>query len=119
MGFEIAPGACALVLPNLSLVESSKCSGAFSYKSLPSPPRHVPESKNVCAFYSLKESEGKVCQPLGHLQAVPRKKAPLSSIPIGSFPGTISLKAPQTLQGRKQNKVIPVFIDEKTEASII
>lgn len=58
-------------------------------------------------------------QPLGHVQAVHRKGAPISRAAIGSFPGTFSLKAPKTLQGREQSKVLPIFINEGTEANAI
>lgn len=119
LGFEVATGACALGLPNLSLVEAQSARMHFHVNPHLLHLGMFLKAWMYVIFTVWKIQRVRSCQPLGHIQALPRKKAPIPSIPIVSFPGTISLNAPQTLQGRKQNKVILVFIDEKTEASTI
>lgn len=52
----------------------------------------------------------KPSQPLGHIQEVPMKRAPISL-------STFSLRTSKTLKGWDQGRVILVIIDGETEAN--
>lgn len=81
----------------------------FHVNPSPFPPSKGPENMHVIVTI-LMIGKIKPSQPLGHIQEVHMKRAPISL-------STFSLRTSKTLKGWDQGRVILVIIDGETEAN--